>query len=436
MAALLLSIGYLPSPTSAQEFYDSPEWNAVMQAADMLEEGYVIPNTASELASMLRSRAAEFAELGDTEEFVEVVNAAMRDIANDLHLRVFTADGDSGPRMVRRRADSGDQVPEGAQRVARRRPSGNADGESRLQFASATIESRMLSDDVGYLRVSFLYLTESDKQALREAMEAIEQAEVIVLDMRGVPGGVEEAVMHLSGYFFGESTHLVTTQRRGQPEIERWSDPSVSGPTFANQPLFILTSGRTGSAAESFVFGMEATARATTVGEKTAGAGHFGNIVDLGGGYQMFLPMGRTFNPRTGIGFEAQGISPDVSVPADQALNAALIEAGHPELVVETPASDVAEEGLKDYVGQYGPRSVTLSRGRLRYQREGMPGTVPMEMIAEDEFELVIPAGAQVRGAVNGEFPTIRFNRSQSGSVESLSIVDPDGSVRETSPRE
>ena len=28
---------------------------------------------------------------------------------------------------------------------------------------------------------------------------------------------------------------------------------------------------------------------------------HFGDIADLGGGYEMFLPMGRTFNPRTGL---------------------------------------------------------------------------------------------------------------------------------------
>ena len=174
---------------------------------------------------------------------------------------------------------------------------------------------------------------------------------------------------------------------------------------------------------------------AMTVGEKMAGASHFGDIADLGGGYEMFLPMGRTFNPRTGIGFEAQGISPDVPATADQALNAALTEAGHPELVDQAPASEV-EEGLEEYLGQYGPRSITLSNSQLRFQREGMPGSVAMIVVGEDEFELVIPAGAQVRGAVNGEFPTIRFNRSPSGSIESLSIVNPDGSVRDTSPRE
>lgn len=100
------------------------------------------------------------------------------------------------------------------------------------------------------------------------------------------------------------------------------------------------------------------------------------------------------------------------------------------------PASENAENRLGEYVGQYGRGSITLSGSRLHFQVDGMPTAVPMEMIAADEFEIIIPAGAQVRGAVNGEYPTIRFDRDQSGSIESLSVIDPDGSVRETSSRE
>ncbi len=242
--------------------------------------------------------------------------------------------------------------------------------------------------------------------------------------------------MHLSGYFFAASIHLVNTQRRGEPEIERWSDLAVRGPKFVEEPLYILTSGRTGSAAESFILGMKATGRATTVGERTAGAGHFGDLVDLSSGYEMFLPFGRTFNPRTGVGFEAEGIPADVPAPADGALNAALMEAGFPDLVAEVTPSESGESPLKEYVGQYGPRSITISKAQLHYQREGMPRSVAMKALGDDEFELVIPPGALVRGAVDGKLPTLQFNRSPSGAIESLSIVDPDGSVRETSPRE
>ena len=38
----------------------------------------------------------------------------------------------------------------------------------------------------------------------------------------------------------------------------------------------------------------------------------------------MFLPTGRTFDPDTGLGWEAEGLQPDVEVPADEALEVAI----------------------------------------------------------------------------------------------------------------
>ena len=42
----------------------------------------------------------------------------------------------------------------------------------------------------------------------------------------------------------------------------------------------------------------------------------------------MFLPRGRTYDPRTDNGWEATGIQPDVRVPYDRALETALELAG------------------------------------------------------------------------------------------------------------
>ena len=87
--------------------------------------------------------------------------------------------------------------------------------------------------------------------------------------------------------------------------------------------MFLLTSSRTGSAAESFAFGLHITGRVTLVGERTAGAGHSGAIRPVAHGFQMFLPTGRVFDPDTGETFEARGIEPDVAVPYAEALREA-----------------------------------------------------------------------------------------------------------------
>lgn len=87
---------------------------------------------------------------------------------------------------------------------------------------------------------------------------------------------------------------------------------------------------------------------------------------------------------------------------------------------------------LKEYVGSYEGRNISLLSSTLFYQREGMPSPAALKEIEEDHFEVVIPPGAQVRGTIDGKFPTFRFNRGSSGEVESLSIVNPDNSVQAT----
>jgi retinol-binding protein 3 len=76
--------------------------------------------------------------------------------------------------------------------------------------------------------------------------------------------------------------------------MQRWTSERVTGKRLPNIPVYILTSRHTFSAAESFAFGLRANRRVTIVGERTGGGGHFGNFVQLPGGYHMFVPRGRT----------------------------------------------------------------------------------------------------------------------------------------------
>ena len=101
------------------------------------------------------------------------------------------------------------------------------------------------------------------------------------------------------------------------------------GPTRRSgaRRIFLLTSGRSGSAAEHFALALKRTHRATLIGETTTGAGHYGRMIDFGG-YAAFVPFGRTFDPDNDWDWEGRGVPPDVSVPADQALDEALRRLG------------------------------------------------------------------------------------------------------------
>jgi C-terminal processing protease CtpA/Prc len=156
-------------------------------------------------------------------------------------------------------------------------------------------------------------------------MASLAGVNALIIDVGQNRGGGPDMVRLLSTYLFDRPAHLVSSFMRGMAApSERWTLDSVRGPRLPTIPVYVLTSRRTISASESFVFGLKAQGRVTIVGEPTAGGGHFGDVVALPDGFSMFLPRGRTFDPRTNVGWEASGIQPDVAVPYDQALATAI----------------------------------------------------------------------------------------------------------------
>jgi hypothetical protein len=88
-------------------------------------------------------------------------------------------------------------------------------------------------------------------------------------------------------------------------------------------PVFVLTSGRSISAAEIAVDALKVTGRAKIVGEKTPGIVLSSKLFDIPGGFHMRLPFADYFSI-TGGRLEGVGVTPDIAVPADQALETAL----------------------------------------------------------------------------------------------------------------
>jgi C-terminal processing protease CtpA/Prc len=93
------------------------------------------------------------------------------------------------------------------------------------------------------------------------------------------------------------------------------------GPT---KPVYVLTSSHTFSAAEEFTYNLQTRKRATIVGETTGGGAHPGDMVSLPFGLMAFVPNGRAINPITHTNWEGTGVKPDVTIPADTALETAL----------------------------------------------------------------------------------------------------------------
>ncbi len=170
--------------------------------------------------------------------------------------------------------------------------------------------------------------SDAAKARADEVMLSLAGADALIIDLRRNGGGGPWMVRYLSGFLFDEPTHLADTWARGMDApAERWTLDGQPTDAFRDKPVFVLTSGFTFSAAESFTFGLKINDRITIVGERTGGGGHFTDTAKLSDELTLSVPRGRTYDPETGKGWEAEGILPDIEVPRGEALERALTEA-------------------------------------------------------------------------------------------------------------
>ena len=298
---------------------------ALREAARLLGENYVFADKGRAMEAALNAEAEALAAPPSEAEFLKAVNARLFAMSNDRHLRLGPpgAMPSGGPTMRRVRLP-GPGPAAGAQPVERG-PAERGGLEDEVPGRNVEVEWRWLEPGVGYLRASPLHLTPSAKAKFDAAFAAFQGAGAVVIDLRGTPGGTDIAVRYIASHFFPEPVLLSAREGRHMPRSELRSEVLESG-LKGDVKLYLLVGPRTASAAESLAFALKRTGRAVLVGETTAGAGHWGGVERLPGGYVMFLPRGRTFDPTTGQGWETVGVQPQVQVPVDQALERALDE--------------------------------------------------------------------------------------------------------------
>jgi carboxyl-terminal processing protease len=109
--------------------------------------------------------------------------------------------------------------------------------------------------------------------------------------------------------------------------------------------MAVLVNGESYSAAEFFAAALSEYEAAVVVGEQTTGKGYFQTVYTLPDGSAVNLSIGKYYTPK-GVNLAGVGITPDVVVPVDKDVAAAIV-AG-----TLTPADDpqiqAALEALKD----------------------------------------------------------------------------------------
>lgn len=216
---------------------------------------------------------------------------------------------------------------------------------------STILKSGWLAPGVAYISFSAFYGNERTIAELKTFLAQSRGAKALIIDARQHRGGglaemdvllpelyskrtalldmdTREAVFRSAGDVFADEPTVTTIAGPASVVRQRhWALPSAD-PGLADAKVYLLTSNKTASAAEHLALALKRTHRAMLIGETTRGAGNYGRRVSLGNCFAAFVPVGRTFDPDTNRGWEGTGITPDLVVPADQALDKALELAG------------------------------------------------------------------------------------------------------------
>jgi len=214
-------------------------------------------------------------------------------------------------------------------------------GETRLDPASH-VQLQLPAPGLAYLwvrrwdRVGAVI----DRAVVR--MEAA-RTTTLMLDLRANPGGdntLFAPLAHLIGDTMTIGTMLARGSHSGAPLPTLTSEASmrdildairIRGGAIAKvlprQPhftgkVYVLTSGRTGSASEPLVYALKSTKRAVVIGERTGGAVLMALPHSAGEGFIVTVPESdyRTWD---GVRLEGNGVTPDIHVASKDALIAA-----------------------------------------------------------------------------------------------------------------
>ncbi len=292
---------------------------AIENVLKALDEAYVFPDKAKEMAADIRKRLEdkEYDEVTCGKQFAKTLTEHLRAISKDKHLHVdFSAE----PLPERPEGEERGPSPEEFERMRR--------FMARRNFGFERVER--LRGNVGYLDLRGFGDPSACGETAAAAMSFLANADALIVDVRKNGGGDPAMVALITSYLFGpEPVHLNDLYFRPEDSTRQWwTLPYVPGKRFGpDKPVYVLTSGRTFSAAEEFTYNLKNLKRATIVGETTGGGAHPGGFRRLGEHFGAFIPSGRAINPISKTNWEGTGVTPDIPVSEAEALAAAHIAA-------------------------------------------------------------------------------------------------------------
>lgn len=194
-------------------------------------------------------------------------------------------------------------------------------GADLTRVENTAIEYVLMPDGVGYVMIRQMGLNApfgvreqtAMARAFAEVATVMADAKSIILDIRYNPGGSDTVAFGVASHFTDQPIDVLTkTTRDGNIQTAPFTATLMPFDTTPlDQPVIVLTSKLTGSAAEILTMAMRELPQVTTMGEATSGGLSDTLSFTLPNGWELGLSH-QTYRTMDGALYEAVGIPPDV----------------------------------------------------------------------------------------------------------------------------
>lgn len=353
--ALACSPGFAQQPGASDQADMRMTTTSRQQLIDNLikevNSSYVFPDLARKIDASLREQQKRGVYNGITsaQKLTEVLTQELQATTKDRHLRVMYSE-EVIPASKPNAAPAPDDV-------ARRRAVMRTNN-----FGVQKIEH--LPFNIGYLELVGFAPAKDAADTLAAAMTVLTHTDALIIDLRNNGGGDAATVTLLASYLLDKRTRLNDFYyREGNRVEQRWSSDVIPGLRYGQKKdVYILTSKDTFSAAEDFTYALKNLKRVTVVGETTGGGANPGDDKRLLPHFAVFVPVGRSISPVTKSNWEGVGVTPDVSVCADDALRTSQVAILKKMAVSEKNSSRLGR--LKDRIAEVGSGNTASAKCR------------------------------------------------------------------------
>ena len=178
----------------------------------------------------------------------------------------------------------------------------------RQEIKIKTIESKKLTDKIGYIRISSFIGQDTPKDFVL-ALNKLSDTKGLIVDVRGNSGGLFQNAIVISNLFMKTGNIVSVVARTGKTNVYNAKD---EGCIYEN-PIVVLIDSNSASSSEILASALRDNKRATLIGTKTFGKGLVQKVFSMPNKTGMNLTIAKYLTPN-GTDINKNGITPDYTV--------------------------------------------------------------------------------------------------------------------------